>query len=115
MATLDDITWYRGDSFPIELTIKDKATGNAVDITGYAFKLTVDELQDPPDTSTKKFSVDGVLDGTPSTGKVAFTPSTTDTAILPADYYYDVQMTDASSNIRTIAKYKFTISQDITK
>ncbi|RKZ36690.1 MAG: hypothetical protein DRQ49_17500 [Gammaproteobacteria bacterium] len=116
MATLiGEISWYRGDSYPLELTIKDKDSGSVIDLTGYSFILTVDTLKTPPDDTTKVFNVSGVLDGDPTTGKVSFTPSAIQTDIEPASYYYDVQMTDASSNIRTIAKNKFKILQDITK
>ena len=115
MATLSDITWYRGDSYPIEITIKD-GDEVAIDITGYSFLMTVDSKKDPPaGDATKIFEVVGVLDADPTTGKVSFTPSASDTDISKATYYYDIQMTDASSNIRTIVKNKFKIVQDITK
>lgn len=115
MATLGDITWYRGDSFPIELTIKNKATRAAIDITGYSFLLTVNTVKDPADETQQIFQVAGVLDDDPTTGKVSFTPTTVDTDLDPATYYYDVQMTDADSNVRTVSKYKLKITQDITK
>ena len=116
MATLiGDIEWYRGDSYPLELTIKDKTSGLVIDLTGYSFLLTVDTLKEPPDDTTKVFDVIGVLDGDPTTGKVSFTPTAIQTAIDPAGYFYDVQMTDASNNIRTIAKNKWKILQDISK
>jgi len=116
MANLiGEIDWYRGDSYPLELTIKDKATGMVIDITGYSFLLTVDTLQSPPDDTTKVFDVVGVLNGDPTTGKVSFTPTVTDTNKTPGSYFYDVEMTDASSNIRTIAKSKWKMLQDISK
>ena len=116
MATLlGEVEWYRGDSYPLELTIKDKATGNVVDISGYSFKFTVDEKENPINTDTQKFSVDGVLDADPATGKASFTPTDSETDLSPKTYFYDVQMIDGSSNKRTIAKGKFKVIQDITK
>jgi len=116
MATLiGEITWYRGDSYPLELTIKDKSSGLVIDLTGYSFKFTVDSKENPADETTNLFVVDGVLDGDPTTGKISFTPTASNTDLSPKDYYYDVQMTDASNNIRTIAKGRFKITQDITK
>lgn len=111
------IEWYRGDSFPLELTIKDKATSEAIDISGYTFSLTVDTLTAPPDNTTKVFEVSGVVDGdqATNTGKVSFTPTAENTDLTPTTYFYDVQMIDGSGNIRTIAKNKWKISQDITK
>jgi len=111
---IGDIEWYRGDSYPLTLTIKSKSTKQAIDITGYAFKLTVSSTKDPPDDSTKLFDVDGDLDE-PTEGKVVFTPTATNTDFVPGTYYYDIQMTDINSNIRTIAKYKWKQLQDISK
>lgn len=108
------ITMYRGDSYPITLTLADKTSGSAIDLTGCTLLMTVDSLDAPPDDTTKLFEVAGVLDADPSTGKVTFTPLTTDTATVGA-YFYDVQLTDADGNIRTVVKSTFTVSQDITK
>lgn len=43
MSTLKKISWYRGDSYPIEITVKDKESEAAIDLTGYTFLMTVDE------------------------------------------------------------------------
>jgi len=113
---IGEIAWYRGDSYPVKLTIKDKTTSVEIDLTGYTFLLTVDSDKNPSDTSTKVFEVAGILEdqGT-NTGEVTFTPTTSNTDLSPLTYYYDIQMTDASGNIRTIAKNKWKITQDITK
>lgn len=115
MAAIGNIEWYRGDSFPLELKLKDKATGLPLTITGYSFILTVDSVSSPSDASTNIFSVEGIVVGDGTEGKVTFTPTADDTDITPAKYYYDIQMTDPSSNVRTIAKYNFKITQDISK
>lgn len=47
-------------------------------------------------------------------GVVTFTPTAANTAIIGA-YFYDVQLTDADGNVRTVVKNTFTITQDITK
>ena len=112
---IGDIDWFRGDSYPLTLTIKNKKTKEVIDITGYSFILTVDSEKDPVNTSTKIFSVVGVLSDTPINGVVTFTPSALATNFINNMYYFDIQMTDASGNIRTIAKYKWKQSQDITK
>jgi len=114
-SLIGEIEWYRGDSYPLELTIKNAATSAVIDITGYSFILTIDSLEKPPDDTTKVFEVTGDLDSDPTTGKVSFTPTALNTDQEPATYFYDVQMTDASSNIRTIAKNKWKMRQDITK
>lgn len=109
------IRWYRGDSYSISLTVKNKALRAAIDITGYTFVLTVSSEENPSDDTGKKFSIAGVLDDDPTTGKVYFTPTATNTDMDPAEYFYDVQMIDGDSNVRTIVKNKFVIVQDITK
>ena len=115
MKKIGDITWYRGDSFPIELTLTNKETEDPIPLNGYSFLFTVNAVENPEDDSEQIFQVIGVLDADPTTGKVSFTPTTTDTDLSVDIYYYDIQMTDGSGNIRTIAKHKFKITMDITK
>ncbi len=108
------LSLYRGDSYPILFTIKDAASSTPIDLTGCSLLLTVDTLAEPPDDTTQVFQLTGALDASPSTGKVYFTPDTTDTATV-GSYYYDVQLTDADGNIRTVVKSTLTIAMDITK
>ena len=112
---LGDILWYRGDSYPLTMTIKDKKTKEVVPLTGYSFKLAVDPQQDPVDDSEQIFQVDGVLDGDPTTGRVSFTPTSLQTDFGKGSYWFGIQMIDASGNVKTIAKYKWKQSQDINK
>lgn len=108
------ISMYRGDSYPITFTLKDSSSGAVIDLTGASLLMTVDTLENPVDATTKLFSVSGVLAADPTTGVVQFTPTAANTATIGA-YFYDVQLTDAEGNVRTVAKNTFTISQDITK
>ena len=116
---LGDLELSRGDSYPLDMWIKNKATGERIDITGYSFIMTVDTRRDPDDASTKLFDVAGVVavDQFADIGKVTFTPLATDTDQTPATYYYDIQMTYGPGSVykKTIANYKFKIVQDITK
>ncbi len=115
MAKLGDIEYYRGDSYPIELTIKNNGTQEVIDITGFSFILTVDSLREPRDETTQIFTTTGIIDADPSTGKVSFTLSSSQTNLSSKTYYYDIQMIDTDGNIRTIAKNQLQILQDITK
>lgn len=112
----DDLTFYRGDTYPVEYTIKDKSDGSAINITGYNFTMTVNTEKDPPgtDISNQLFTVAGNITDAVN-GKVEFTPTSTNTDQTAGTYYYDVQMVDGSGNIRTIVKAKFKITYDITK
>jgi hypothetical protein len=108
------ISLFRGDSYPLSFTLRNAASATPIDLTDCSLLLTVDTLADPPDDTTQVFQLTGSLDADPTTGKVYFTPDTTDTATV-GTYYYDVQLTDADSNIRTVVKSTLTISMDITK
>ena len=109
------IEYYRGDSWPISLLLKNKLTGTPIDLTSCSFKLTVTSDKNPSDATTKLFDTVGIIDADPTTGLVAFIPEETDTDLPPGTYYYDVEFIDALSNKRTILKNKFKIIQDNTK
>lgn len=108
-----DICRKRGDTNPFTLTIKD-GDGNAIDISLYAFVLTVDPSPDPADASENLFQLSGTIVDGPN-GIVSFEPTTLQADQEPDTYFYDVQMTDDASKIRTILQGEFEISQDITK
>jgi hypothetical protein len=112
----NELTYFRGDSWPKGFTIKDKATKLPIDITGCVFTMTVDTEKDPPDDTTKLFDVAGVLDADPLTGKVSFTPTEANTDQIPGTFYYDIQgVGGVLGTKRTVVKDKFIITQDITK
>jgi hypothetical protein len=118
MATIEyysttPIVMARGDSYPIIRTVKDKKTKLPMNLTGWTFIMTVDALEDPPDETTNLFEVSGIIDDDPLTGMVSFTPNSLQTTPV-GEYFYDVEMRKASV-VRTIAKGKFTIWQDISK
>jgi hypothetical protein len=102
----------RGDTFPFTLQIK--VDDVVLDITGFTIVLTVDTREEPPDATTVVFQVSGIISDGPN-GKVTFSLSTPNAATTPGDYFYDVQYTDLSSKIRTVARGTWVVSQDITK
>ena len=108
-----DISRVRGDTYPFVFTVQD-SDGSAIDITGFTFTLTVDPEESPVDAANNLFALTGsVLVG--ADGTVEFQPTTEQSDQEPAGYYYDLQMTDLSTDIRTIAKGAWTVVQDITK
>jgi hypothetical protein len=109
----NDITMYRGDSYDLSFTITDSATSLPVSLAGATLKMTVTTIKDPPDATTKLFDMDGVVNADPTTGIVAFKPTSLNTAAI-GKYFYDIQLSGAG-DIRTVQKAAFNIVQDNTK
>ena len=123
--TLGNMEWRRGDSYPFTIFVKSKATETVpaalIDITGYSFIFTVHSVKDPTSDTTKIFDTTGVVaaDQDANKGEVTFTPLVADTETFTGDgkFFFDIESTDPSGNIRTITPVgiKFTMSQDLTK
>lgn len=113
MAT--EITRFRGDTDPFRFKIwENKEAGTPADLSGDSFILTVDTLKNPPDDSTKLFSLTGVMPN-PTNGEIFFYPSELNVDLTPGTYYYDIQRTDVGNYIKTLVLDKLVITQDITK
>jgi hypothetical protein len=108
-----NIQRVRGDTYPIIFTVND-ANGDPVDITNYTFMLTVDPSEAPEDDTNNLFEIQGSIVSGPD-GTVSFTPTAGDANQTPGGYYYDVEMVDTGSAVRTIAKGAWEVVQDITK
>lgn len=108
-----DIVVTRGDTLQWTFTVLT-STGAAQDIAGFVFLFTVDPEVNPVNSSNNLFQLTGTILDAPN-GVVAFSMSTLQANQTPGVYYYDLQMTDGASRIRTIAKGKFEFRQDITK
>ena len=114
--TSDDdkiICWGRGDSSAKGFTVQD-SNEVAIDITGFTFKLTINSEKDPTDTTNQQFTITGAITDA-TAGKVAFSPTTTDTDITPDTYFYDIEQTDDGGAVSTLIIGKCLIVQDITK
>jgi len=110
---MGSITRYRGDTVPDKITVKD-ADDVVINITAYAFMLTVSSIKAPPDTSTQLMQLTGVITSGPL-GTVEFSPTAGEANVTPGKYFYDIQMTDGSGKIQTIDTGTYTFKQDITK
>lgn len=110
----DVITRKRGDTAPDALTVVDSA-GAPRDLTGFSFKLTVNSTRNPTDATAQLAQLTGIIDADPTTGRVLFPWSALAADQVPGKYWYDIQQTDASGFILTIAKNKYVFQQDITK
>ena len=108
-----DICISRGDTVPWTFTVRDSA-GSPVDITGFSFLLTVDPSDEPGSSTNNLFSLSGTITDALN-GVVQFSMTAGQADQTPNEYFYDLQMTDGTAAIRTIAKGVFEFKQDITK
>lgn len=108
-----DITRVRGDTFPFSFVIKD-SDGVVVDISGFAYKLSVDTSEEPADEVTQLFKLVGVIP-TGTDGIVTFTLSIGEANQTPSTYFFDLEQTDTATKIRTVAKGEYNVVQDVTK
>lgn len=107
-----NIVRFRGDTWAPEFEVQQ--AGAAYDITGHTFKLSVNPRRGPADASAQAFQVAGVVvDG--AAGLVRFPLTGIEAGIAPGVYYFDVQETNASAEVRTLVVGTWTVSQDITK
>jgi hypothetical protein len=111
-----NLDYRRGDSRAIVFVLTSKDTGLPLDLTGYTSPvLAVNSDQEPTDITNQKFTVAGAIDADPTTGRVSFTPTTTNSDQTPSTYYYDAQILDAASGKLTFVQGEFNITQDIAK
>lgn len=62
------ITRKRGDTYADEITVKSKATGLPINITGYTFTMTLDPLKDPLTATNNLYSLVGTIIDAPAGG-----------------------------------------------
>lgn len=113
----DPITRIRGDTAPDVINVKDPDDSSLpLDVSGFSYLMTIntDQDPDPPTIGTELLQVSGTIVDAPN-GKVEFLFSAGDADQVPGCYWYDIQQTDASGRIKTIAKNKYLFSQDVTK
>jgi hypothetical protein len=108
-----DITWFRGDTLPLTIRVKD-STGVAVDITGSTFFLTVKQNKEDLDANAV-ISENQATHDDPTNGVTSFTISNTAMTLSPGEYFYDIQVKTALGRVRTILSGKFIIVTDITR
>lgn len=109
------ITMDRGDYFDPSFTITD-ANGNALDVTGASFKLTVKaDIDDDISvaifqltTGASQFDISGQVGGVIK----AIGPETL-TQALAGDYVYDLEMI-LGAKTRTVVNGRLTIRKDVT-
>ena len=99
----------RGDSLPIVVNV----TGDGLNIAGFTFRMTVNQLRDPGTGDAPLFQLAGIITNA-GAGEVTFTPTSAQTNVPPGTYFYDVEMVQAA-RVQTVVKGRFLVMQDITK
>ena len=92
------------------------------DATGYTAKFTINTVKEPnltpsPVVGVEIFQADGVPNSPAEDGILRFDFAAFDQSpeILPATYFYDVELTDPDGETSTPLIGKFVVKQDITK
>jgi hypothetical protein len=104
---IQTINYKYGDTYAKEITIKNKTTGAAVDITGNTFTLNIYSTQ-AGETAT--YTIAGTITDA-ANGVVRF-PITTTESNNEGVFYYDIKMNDGS--IKTIIQGQWNFVRDIT-
>lgn len=107
-----DIELYQGDTFMFTMTLKNGST--PINITGWTPLAQIRKVSD--ETLGETPALDATVP-TGTDGVVLIGLSNTETGALDGDteYKYDIQLEDASGNIRTFIGGKITITADITE
>lgn len=117
MATPDtnDIVIYRGDTTSLVFTYED-INGDPIDVTGYSAKFQARKDTDASTADIDLSSAGGTITVGTTNGLFTVSISAAITAALDSDDYdYDLQVTDGSSNVRTISRGTITLLKDVTR
>lgn len=106
---MEAVRRFRGDTHTQRFTVLD-TNKNPIDITGWTFALTIDPDRSPTSADNNVGVFAGTIADGPN-GVVDFDP----TGVPAGDYWFDLQGTDTAGRIRTIAKDRWFVEQDITK
>lgn len=110
-STQPDLTWTRGDSGRLDVTVKE-SDGTAYDLTGATLFLTVkNALTDADSAAVIRKEVTSHDDA--EAGESHFDLLTTDNATA-GTRYYDVQLKTADSKIYTLFGALWKVLSDVT-
>jgi hypothetical protein len=115
-----DLQRRRGDTWPLAIQLLQAGTTDPLipaGIAGYTFKLAVDTEKEPGgsvSSVTNVFERAGTITDAPL-NKVEFALSDSEANLIPGQYYYEIEMTDTSSDRRTLMYGKWIVKQDIAK
>jgi len=103
---------FRGDSKTYEITVTD-SIGSPVNITGSSQVMTV-KKKDTDEDDEAVISKEGVITDAQS-GQFEIRLTSTDSAVNPDNYIFDIQITLAGGEKYTLIKDNLEILQDVTQ
>jgi hypothetical protein len=101
----------QGDTKTFTVTVYD-SDGSLYDLTGYTVRFTVKDDKDTVDGSASISKTGNVTDAENGVFTVSLT--NTDTNITAGIYYYDFQIDNGSSIVKTVESGIFQVVQDVT-
>ncbi len=103
MAIVEDtFDWRSGDTLLLTYTITDDAEA-AVDVSSGTFAYQLNDGRLPTDTAQiSKSSGSGIAVSGASSNIVTITVAAADSAALAGIYWHELQVTDGSSQVKTI-------------
>lgn len=108
--------YIRGDTRIITINCFQSDGVTPINLTGATVTFTLNSDSAPTTDGTAALQKIVTTHTSPLLGITSITITNTDTQnIAPGDYYYDVQVKDASGNITSLKKDIFTINPDITR
>ena len=106
-----NITLYRGDTWTADIVLTDTVSGSVLDLTGYS---ALAQIRATADAASAEASFASVL--TELEGKVTLTLSAAASAALTiTSGVWDLQLTDASSAVRTYLAGSVTVTPDVSR
>jgi hypothetical protein len=106
----------QGDDQVIDI-VREDADGNAIDITGFTYWLTVKkQLADADaDAVIGPLSVTPGNHTDPANGETQIViPSDTTAGVAVGEYYYDIQEKDSSDRISTLVRDTLSVREGVT-
>jgi hypothetical protein len=106
-----DLAMYQGDTFALRVTLRDKATGAPLDLTGYE---PLSQIRAKPHDDTPLAAFDATVDGPAGVIRLDL-PAARAAALAPGRQVWDLQTTDPDGNVRTWLAGKATVTGQVSR
>lgn len=120
MASEYNLEINQGETFILNMTLKDTITGIALDLTGYIFRGQIRQFANSS-TVIEEFTCTFV---DAATGQVQISLTDEETSLIPAHgstyksktkYVYDIEMEDPTGQVRRLLNGYVYVSPEVTK